>query len=84
MVFNSSTGFTLNGISDFSSNYNELEAQGTGTVSATGTLLDISAGNHTTTADSLDGGVTLHQEQKYKTVSGLDLLINVVLQHRSR
>ena len=56
---NSSTGFTLNGISDFSSNYNELEAQGTGTVSATGTLLDISAGNHTTTADSLDGGVTL-------------------------
>ena len=57
--FNNSTGFTLNGISDFSSNYNELEAQGTGTVSATGTLLDISAGNHTTTADSLDGGVTL-------------------------
>ena len=56
---NSSTGFTLNGVSDFSSNYNELEAQGTGTVSATGTLLDISAGNHTTTADSLDGGVTL-------------------------
>ncbi len=56
---NSSTGFTLNGISDFSSNYNELEAQGTGTVSATGTLLDISAGDHTTTADSLDGGVTL-------------------------
>jgi len=56
---NSSTGFTLNGITDFSSNYNELEAQGTGTVYATGTLLDISAGNHTTTADSLDGGVTL-------------------------
>ena len=56
---NSATGFTLNGVTDFSSNYNELEAQGTGTVSATGTLLDISAGNHTTTADSLDGGVTL-------------------------
>ena len=47
---------------------------------ATGTLLDISADNHTTTADSLDGGVTLHQEQKYKTVSGLALLINVELQ----
>ena len=57
--FNNSTGFTLNGVTDLSNNYNELEAQGTGTVSATGTLLDISAGNHTTTADSLDGGVTL-------------------------
>ena len=54
----SATGFTLNGVTDFTQ-YNELEAQGTGTVSATGTLLDISAGNHTTTADSLDGGVTL-------------------------
>ena len=56
---NSSSGFTLNGITDFASNYNELESQGTGTVSATGTLLDITAGTHTTTADSLDGGVTL-------------------------
>ena len=37
----SSTGFTLNGITDFSSNYNELEAQGTGTVSASGSLVDI-------------------------------------------
>ena len=54
----SATGFTLNGVTDFTQ-YNELEAQGTGTVYATGTLLDISAGNHTTTADSLDGGVTL-------------------------
>ena len=54
----SATGFTLDGITDFTQ-YNELEAQGTGTVSATGTLLNISAGNHTTTADSLDGGVTL-------------------------
>ena len=54
----SATGFTLDGVTDFTQ-YNELEAQGTGTVSATGTLLDISAGNHTTTADSLDGGVTL-------------------------
>ena len=55
---NSTTGFTLNGITDFTQ-FNELEANGTGTVSATGTLLDISAGNHTTTADSLDGGVGL-------------------------
>jgi hypothetical protein len=54
----SATGFTLDGVTDFTQ-YNELEAQGTGTVSATGTLLNISAGNHTTTADSLDGGVTL-------------------------
>ena len=56
---NSSTGFTLNNITDYSSSYNELEANGTGTVLATGTLLNISAGDHTTTADSLDGGVTL-------------------------
>ena len=55
---NSATGFTLDGVTDFTQ-YNELEAQGTGTVYATGTLLNISAGNHTTTADSLDGGVTL-------------------------
>ena len=56
---NSSTGFTLNNVTDYSSSYNELEANGTGTVSATGTLLNISAGDHTTTEDSLDGGVTL-------------------------
>ena len=56
---NSSNGFTLNNVTDYSSNFNELEANGTGTVSATGTLLNISAGNHTTTEDSLDGGVTL-------------------------
>ena len=61
----SSTGFTLNGITDFSSNYNELEAQGTGTVSASGSLVDIStttqSGNSfTTTTTSLDGGVTLN------------------------
>ena len=46
---NSSTGFTLNNITDYSSSYNELEANGTGTVSATGTLLNISAGEHTIT-----------------------------------
>ena len=56
---NSSTGFTLNNVTDYSSSYNELEANGTGTVSVSGTLLDISAGDHTTTTDSLDGGVTL-------------------------
>ena len=61
----SSSGFTLNGITDYSSNYNELEAQGTGTVSASGSLLNItttkqSGGSHTTTTTSLDGGVTLN------------------------
>ena len=56
---NNSSNWTLNNITDYSSNYNELEAQGTGTVSADGSLLNISAGDHTTTADSLDGGVTL-------------------------
>ena len=56
---NSSNGFTLNGITDYSSNFNELEANGTGTVSASGTLLNITAGDHTTTTDSLDGGVSL-------------------------
>ena len=56
---NNSNNWTLNNITDYSSSYNELEANGTGTVSATGTLLNISAGDHTTTEDSLDGGVTL-------------------------
>ena len=61
----SSSGFTLNGITDYSSNYNELEAQGTGTVSASGSLVGItttkqSGGTHTTTTTSLDGGVTLN------------------------
>jgi len=61
----SSTGFTLNGITDFSTNYNELEANGTGTVSASGSLVDItttteSGNSFTTTETSLDGGVTLN------------------------
>ena len=60
----SASGFTLNGITDYSANYNELEAQGTGTVSASGSLLNITTtketgGSFTTTADSLDGGVNL-------------------------
>ena len=61
----SSTGFTLNGITDYSTNYNELEANGTGTVSASGSLVDItttteSGNSFTTTETSLDGGVTLN------------------------
>ena len=61
----SANGFTLNGITDYSSNYNELEAQGTGTVSASGSLVNIttttqSGNSHTTTTTSLDGGVTLN------------------------
>jgi len=56
---NNSSNWTLDNVTDYSSNFNELEANGTGTVSASGTLLDISAGDHTTTEDSLDGGVTL-------------------------
>ena len=61
----SADGFTLDGITDFSSgSYNELEAQGTGTVSASGSLLNLNlitenAEAHTTTENSLDGGVTL-------------------------
>jgi len=61
----SASGFTLNGIQDFTSQYNELEAKGTGTVSASGSLVDIttttqSGNSHTTTTTSLDGGVTLN------------------------
>ncbi len=56
---NNSNDLTLNNVTDYSSSYNELEANGTGTVSADGSLLNISAGDHTTTADSLDGGVIL-------------------------
>ena len=61
----SSNGFTLNGITDYTGgSYNELEAQGTGTVSASGSLVDLNlitdqAQAHTTTNTSLDGGVTL-------------------------
>ena len=60
----SASGFTLNGIQDFTSQYKELEAKGTGTVSASGSLLNLNlitenAEAHTTTENSLDGGVTL-------------------------
>ena len=43
----SSTGFTLNGITDYSASYNELEAQGTGTVSASGSLVNITTTKET-------------------------------------
>ena len=62
----SANGFTLNGITDYTGgSYNELEAQGTGTVSASGSLLNLNlitdqAQAHTTTNTSLDGGVTLN------------------------
>ena len=62
----SANGFTLNGITDYTGgSYNELEAQGTGTVSASGSLVGLDlitdqAQAHTTTNTSLDGGVTLN------------------------
>ena len=61
----SASGFTLNNVQDFTASYKELEAKGDGTVSASGSLVDIStttqSGNSfTTTSTSLDGGVTLN------------------------
>ncbi len=58
---NGSNGWTTSGISNFN---NELEAQGTGTISANGSLLNITTekqngGQFTTTTNSLDGGVRL-------------------------
>ena len=58
---NGSNGWTTSGISNFN---NELEANGTGTVSSNGSLVGITTekqngGQFTTTADSLDGGVRL-------------------------
>ena len=55
------TGWTFDGVQQFN---NEFEAKGSGTVSADGTLLGITTtkqngGSHTTTTDSLDGGVRL-------------------------
>ena len=42
----SANGFTLNGITDYTGgSYNELEAQGTGTVSASGSLVGITSYN---------------------------------------
>ena len=60
---NVNSGFTLD--SGITAWQNELEAEGTGTVSATGSLENIttttqSGNSHTTTTTSLDGGVTLN------------------------
>lgn len=57
-----SNGWTTTGISNYN---NELEANGTGTVSSSGSLVGITTekqngGQFTTTADSLDGGVRLN------------------------
>jgi len=59
---NGSNGWTTSGISSYN---NELEANGTGTVSSSGSLVGIATekqngGQFTTTADSLDGGVRLN------------------------
>ena len=61
----SASGFTLNNVQDFTASYKELEAKGDGTVSASGSLVDISTttqsgASFTTTETSLDGGVTLN------------------------
>ncbi len=59
----SGSGFTIDsGIQAFT---NELEAKGTGTISANGSLVDIASekengGQFNITADSLDGGLTLN------------------------
>ena len=59
---NGSTGWTTTGTTTFN---NEIEANGTGTVSATGSLENITTtksdgSSFTTTTDSLDGGVRLN------------------------
>ena len=59
---NGSNGWTTTGISNYN---NELEANGTGTVSSSGSLVGITTekqngGQFTTTADALDGGVRLN------------------------
>ena len=61
----SASGFTLNNVQDFTASYKELEAKGDGTVSASGSLVNIpttsqSGASFTTTETSLDGGVTLN------------------------
>ena len=62
----SANGFTTNGITDYTGgNWNELEAQGTGTVDVSGSLVGIvsekeNGGQFNITADSLDGGVSLN------------------------
>jgi hypothetical protein len=60
--FNSTSNWTMSGTTYYP---NEIEATGTGTVSANGSLLNITtekenSGQFTTTANSLDGGVRLN------------------------
>ena len=56
-VASSCSEFTVNNATCFS---NEIEVTGTGTVNATGSLLNITTNSDTTTQDKLDNGVTLN------------------------
>ena len=56
-VASSCSEFTVSGATCFS---NEIETTGTGTVNATGSLLNITTNSDTTTQDKLDNGVTLN------------------------
>ncbi len=56
-VGSSCSEFTLNNATCFS---NEIEVTGTGTVNATGSLLNITTNSDTTTQDKLDNGITLN------------------------
>ena len=56
-VASSCSEFTVSGATCFS---NEIETTGTGTVNATGSLLNITTNSDTTTQDKLDNGVTLY------------------------
>ena len=55
-VASSCAEFTVNGATCFS---NEIETTGTGTVKATGSLLNITTNTDTTTQDKLNNGITL-------------------------
>jgi hypothetical protein len=55
-VASSCSEFTVNGATCFS---NEIETTGTGTVKATGSLLNITTNSDTTTQDKLNNGITL-------------------------
>ena len=55
-IGNTFSNFTSNNATNFSS---EVEVTGTGTLSYSGTLLDITTGNDTTNQNKLDNGITL-------------------------
>ena len=55
-IGNTFNNFTSNNATNFSS---EVEVTGTGTLSYSGTLLDITTGNDTTNQNKLDNGITL-------------------------